>query len=229
MSIPFNHRYRDFLKNVCEKSKQDRNIATYFDLQYKENEKMSITMEKHPDNHIIVTLKFSVKTPIENIPYVPLELVQKIYSYVSYEYIHLSFKITFPEGYPFVPPKWTLMEENNNVSHSALQNITIRDYFLRLTTVHNEQYKRDEECVFNEYDKNVLATMSDSQRKRVIDHYYWSPAITIEKDVLYFVTRINHFDHILQTDIPFEEFASIETRKKKTYLPKASWKFIIQA
>jgi len=198
----FHHRYRKFTKNVSEKTKQTKNIASYFDLTFKENEHMSITLEAHPqnpDNSIVLSLKFSKKNPMENISNLPVELIQKIYSYVSHEYIHLSFMITFTDEYPFVPPVWSLMDEKNNVSSSMLytNNTTFRDYFQKLTLNHNEQYQPNLESIQSEHSEYSLADMSENQRRRILNHYHWSPAITIEKDVLSFLTRINHFEYLV--------------------------------
>jgi hypothetical protein len=198
----FNHRYRKFTNNVSEKTKQTKNIATYFDLSFKEKEHMSITLEKHPqnpENSIILSLKFSKKNPMENITNLPVELLQKIYSYVSHEYIHLSFMITFTDEYPFVPPIWSLMDEKNNVSSSMLylNDTTFRDYFQQLTLNHNERYQPNLESIQSEHSEYSLADMSENQRRRILNHYHWSPAITIEKDVLCFLTRINHFEYLV--------------------------------
>jgi len=165
---------------------------------------MCITLEahpQHPDNCIILYIKFYQKNPIANISIIPIELVQKIYSYVSHEYIHLSFMIKFTDEYPFVPPIWSLMDEKNNISSSVLyeNNITFRDYFQQLTQNHNEQYQRNQESILSEHDDETWANMSENQRKRIMDHYHWSPAITIEKDVLCFLMRINHFDYLVHS------------------------------
>jgi len=231
----FNNRFRNFLINVSRKSIPDINIATYFDLSHKENENISITLVKHPhqlyENCVILTVKYSKKIPIENISSIPIELIKKIYSYASCEYIDLSFMIKFPSDYPFSPPTWSLMKETNNVSFSALNNVTIRDYFQELATIHNEQYKRDAEC--NEYDKEKISLMNDLHRKRMVDYYYWSPAITIEKDVLSFIKRINHFNYILQPDYPFDKYSQIEKKIPIEGIlsnqTKPSWKFIVVA
>jgi len=53
-----------------------------------------------------------------------------------------------------------------------------------------------------EYEEEEISQMSDLQRKRRFDYYYWTPAITIEKDILCFIKRINHFQYILQPDFP---------------------------
>ena len=190
----FNHRFKSFLNNIS----QTKNIATYFDLTFKENEYMSITLEKHPqnpENSIILSLKFSKKNNMENISTIPLELLQKIYSYVSHEYIHLSFMVIFTNEYPFVPPIWSLMDEKNNISSSILytNNTTFRDYFQKLIQNHNERYQ----SILCEHGEYSLARMSENQRRRILNHYYWSPAMTIEKDVLCFLTRINHFDYLV--------------------------------
>ena len=190
----FNHRFKSFLNNIS----QTKNIATYFDLTFKENEYMSITLEKHPqnpENSIILSLKFSKKNNMENISTIPLELLQKIYSYVSHEYIHLSFMVIFTNEYPFVPPIWSLMDEKNNISSSILytNNTTFRDYFQKLIQNHNDR----NQSILCEHGEYSLANMSENQRRRILNHYYWSPAMTIEKDVLCFLTRINHFDYLV--------------------------------
>ena len=194
----FNHRFRSFLNNISEKTMQTKNIATYFDLTFKENEYMSITLEKHPqnpENSIILSLKFSKKKYMENISTIPLELLQKIYSYVSHEYIHLSFMVIFTNEYPFVPPIWSLMDEKNNISSSILytNNTTFRDYFQKLTQNHNERYQ----SILSEHGEYSLVNMSENQRRRILNHYHWSPAISIEKDVLCFLMRINHFEYLV--------------------------------
>jgi len=206
----------------------ERNIADYFDLPYQENEHMSITLKKHPkkpENCVLLTIKFSVKKSMENISTLPIELLHIIYSYVSYEYIQLTFMISFPVDYPFTPPTWSLEDEKNNLSYSALNHTTIRDYFQELTFVHNEQYRRSPKYTKyasrngsnaevsasysegrrrspEEYEEEEISQMSDLQRKRRFDYYYWTPAITIEKDILCFIKRINHFQYILQPDFP---------------------------
>ena len=204
----------------------ERNIAEYFDLTFQEKECMSITLKKHPnkpENCALLTVKYSLKNPIENISTIPIELLRIVYSYASHEYIQLTFMITFPVDYPFSPPTWSLEEEKNNLSFSALNHTTIYDYFQVFTSVHNEQYRRED----INHTEEELSIMSDFHRKRSIDYYYWSPAITIEKDILCFIKRINHFQYILQPDCPLEKYTSVE--KKTQYQTKPSWRFIVLA
>jgi hypothetical protein len=199
----FQHRFRKFIKNISEKSSQTKNIATYFDLTCKPNEHLSIILQKHPqksENCIVLSLEFIQKKPMEQLSLsLPMELIQKIYSYLSYEYIHVSFMITFTDEYPFVPPKWSLMDEKNNVSSSMLymNNITFRDYFQSMIESHNERFKCIQESILSEYNDEIWADMNENQRKRIMDHYHWSPVITIEKDVLCFLTRIHHFEYLV--------------------------------
>jgi len=206
----------------------ERNIAEYFDLPYQEKERMSITLKKHPikpENCVLLTVKYSLKNHIENIQSIPVELLRIVYSYASHEYIQLTFKIIFPVDYPFAPPTWSLEEEKNNLSFSALNHTTIRDYFQELTNVHNEQYRRNSEEI--NFTEEELSKMSDFHRKRTVDYYYWSPAFTIEKDILCFINRINHFQYILQPDCPLEKYTYVE--KKNEYQTKPSWRFIVLA
>ena len=53
------------------------------------------------------------------------------------------------------------------------------------------------ESILSDFDEETLANMCENQRKRIMNHYHWSPAITIEKDILGFLMRINHFDNLV--------------------------------
>jgi len=102
------------------------------------------------------------------------ELAMDLITDYLYSELRLKFKISFGPGYPFNQPTWSLVSVYSELDHDSSQygGMTLKDYYAYLVEMHNNSYIRD------------------------VGEGNWSPAITIDKDVLYFINRINHFDSI---------------------------------
>ena len=81
---------------------------------------------------------------------IPFELNCLILSYL-YEYSNATFKIHFPNDYPFKPTKWELIELKANIPTT----------YKKAVVWQNQSYLHS-----------------------------WSPAITLEKDILYMIENI---------------------------------------
>lgn len=196
MNSGFKFRYTQFVNNVNQKS-PDNNIADYFELNSKTDKIKSITVEKHPEqvNCIYVHIKCSSPSPIkaQNLSALPFELVKKIYDFVPNEYIHLTYMVTFCKHYPIVPPIWSFVKEEHDIMYPAMDNTKMAEYYKNMAKLHNSQYKLYTEL----HNLSPLITMTSELNQ----YGNWIPAITIEKDILNFILRINHFEHIMyETD-----------------------------
>ena len=175
-------------------------LVSYFQLN---NSNLSITLNRDMErNCCVLTVKYMVEQPMLELSNLPLELSKHIFSYYSHECVQLKYTISFPEFYPFEPPKWSL--DTIQSSASVCPSTTfLRDYYQDIVELHNEQYRRDVSignpvCVGQRVPD--VSEMSPERQERWAEHYYWSPAITIETDVLKFITRIYHFDYVFHND-----------------------------
>jgi hypothetical protein len=114
----------------------------------------------------------------KNTPYcpgfnLPPEIVSHILKYLIHR-IEIKTKIVYSLGYPFVPPIWFIQK----VRHTF--HIDLLDYYLEKVHQHNTAY------LTYLMDGTILS-----------EHGDWSPAISVEKDILYFLQKINHFDEVL--------------------------------
>ena len=82
--------------------------------------------------------------------------------------IDITFKITIPCSYPFTPPYWMLIRVKHNFVIE--QSLSLEEHYKFIIKIHNF-------C----NDKKI-----------------WSPATDIEKDILLFISRINHFEYLLE-------------------------------
>ena len=121
-----------------------------------------------PELEFIVN--FKSKQLCYNFPKLPINIISIIASY-SYSFISIETRIYFPNNYPFDPPIWRLVNVKTNINTS----IDLRSYYKYIVNNHNEIYK---------YKKK--------------NKYNYSPAITIDADLLYFIQRINHFEYITE-------------------------------
>ena len=80
--------------------------------------------------------------------------------------IVIDIKISFPSKYPFEPPRWMLQNIKTNIKP---KQIKLDKYYEYIIDKHNLSY---------------------SERDN------WSPLYTIEKDIIIFIERINHFEFI---------------------------------
>jgi hypothetical protein len=133
-------------------------------------------MEKESNtvNHCVFTVKYVTQnTPGHTTDFVglPKELCDMIATFSS-KMIQIKFKIIYPETYPFEPPTWSLIEEDDDMNHLP-RGFSLSEYYQDIVDRHNSQY-------------------NDS------GGFNWTPAIDIRVDTLSFIEKINHFDLISQ-------------------------------
>ena len=162
-------RCRDFTKAIG-----DTSIVEHLCIIPRKNEKISYMMEMFPEQRYNI---FSVKFVTQNTEglinnfKLPVELCSIIKSYSS-NFISLKFKIEYIGNYPFDQPIWSLVSEENDMTHLP-KGFVLSDYFHDLVERHNGQY-------------------SELSRG-----HNWSPAIDIRRDMINFILKINHFDMIV--------------------------------
>jgi len=158
-------------------------VTDYFGMQGNNRENLKINIDKvntDSNNGIYCTVTVEYKRKNNEVyetlhqsTQLPECVLANINDYAyNHDYIRLKFKITYPYNYPFEPPLWSMVSIDNTIKHDALAygGLTLTDYYSYLVEVHNRRYR-------------------DENRQ-------WYPNITVEKDVLMFLTRINHFDCI---------------------------------
>ena len=161
-------RFHDFTRLVGNTS-----IVDYLGIVPRKNEKLSFKMDMFPEERHCI---FSVNFVTQNAPTLkpsfnlPVELCDIINSYTS-NFISLKFKIQYHVNYPFQQPVWSLISEQNDMTHLP-KNIVLSEYYQDIVERHNGQYRE------------------------LSRGYNWSPAITIRTDMINFVMKILHFDTI---------------------------------
>ena len=84
--------------------------------------------------------------------------------------INLNFKISYPDMYPFRHPVWNLESASTSMECKLPNSISFYDYYKYLVDKKNNNYE-----TFN----------------------FWSPMLTMEKDILTFLSYLNHFEEIV--------------------------------
>jgi hypothetical protein len=145
-------------------------FADYFQLKKGLYEYIDIHNEV-VGSSIYLTIRYTKKTPCPLFK-LPPEMMAKIRSYLTYK-IELKLKIIYSSEYPFYPPIWFLKE----VTHTIPYQIDLTEYYCYKVNCHNSKY--------------VQNLMDDTYGSS------WTPAVFIEKDILMFIEKINHFDKML--------------------------------
>lgn len=161
-------RWTDYQKKM-----KNANIEDYFGILPQKNDTISFALTKE-SNHCVFTVKYVTQnTPNHSMDIVglPKELCDLIATFAS-KMIQIKFKITYPETYPFEPPIWSLMEEEDDMDHLP-KAFVLKDHYQDIVDRHNSQY--NDGGGFN-----------------------WTPAIDIRTDILSFIEKINHFELISQ-------------------------------
>jgi hypothetical protein len=244
MNRAFQSRFTYLLKNVngltnvqsfgdIPKSEIQRNLVKYFNLQYKETEmvSMNVDVDDSQENRMILSVEYRTKTPFLQLEGIPYDVSRLISSYIPYNKIQVKFAIFFPKEYPFCPPKWTLVEDLSNISGISNLIVPTKQYYQELVDVHNNQYKRSPDLDIDGSEPFPFTVSSPHEKSIHSDSYYWSPAHYIEKDLLNFILRINHFEYILQSpDLVVENYQERKptTKNMKTAKKFQPWKFILQ-
>lgn len=201
MNHAANHRFNHFINKVGHA----HGMANYFQL---DNSTFSMKLERdNAQQCCVLTVKYYVKNPMMHLTDFPVEVSDYIYTFYSHEFVQMTYHISFPDAYPFEPPKWSLDAMKLSTDIFPGVTISLRDYYQDMVELHNDQYRREITsgnpiCVFQ--DLPIVAEMSPEQQERWAESYYWSPAITVESDILKFITRIHHFEHIFRDDLPLD-------------------------
>ncbi len=156
-----------------EREFKDIDLANYYQLKVNldENESIHIKKDIHPDS-ILLTLRYERKDPCPLFD-LPDELNRIIASYL-HSHIEIQSKIEYSTNYPFVPPIWYM----KGLVHNIPNHVCLVDYYTRKIDQHNRIYNL-----------------------RVLGVHQWSPAISIEKDILLFLLKVNHFQEMLADPI----------------------------
>lgn len=145
-------------------------LARYYQLKKGLYESIEIDKEV-VDSSIHLTVCYRKRPPRIHFD-LPPELLGKIRSYLTYK-IEVKLKIHYSLDYPFAPPIWFLQ----GVTHTIPNQVDLTDYYCYKVNRHNSQY---------------VQYLVDG-----ISNTSWTPAIAIEKDILTFIQKINHFDEML--------------------------------
>ena len=97
----------------------------------------------------------------------PDELIEYIRDFLTYS-IEVQIRVHYPLQYPFVPPVWAMA----GVVHNLSQPVQL--YYYDKVNYHNHYY--------NLY---------------LFEMATWTPAISIETDILIFLQRIYHFEEMI--------------------------------
>ena len=121
-----------------------------------------------------LTIRYKKTSPflVFDLPY---ELNQLIHEYLIYV-IDLKINIKYSPSYPFSPPIWFLQ----SVNHNLHTQVCLLDYYSHKVNLHNQSY--------------VTYLLNGDWTRET----GWTPAITVEKDLLSFVQKIYHFDEVLE-------------------------------
>ena len=115
-------------------------------------------------NSIIININYYNKNNYTKFN-LPNEVNDIIYSFCE-NYIELKLKLECFDGFPFVSPKWSLIDIKHNLLNN---NINIKDYYLW-----------------------IIENMNHDNLERI----GWTPIYGFEKEILRFFVRINHFNYI---------------------------------
>jgi len=148
-------------------------LADFYQLN-KAYEKINIEKTVQSDS-ILLTITFTKTSPYVNFS-LPAELNKVINEYLDY-FIEIKINIKYWQSYPFTPPIWFLQ----GVRHNLETKVCLLDYYSYKVNQHNQSYTA---CISIGNHPNYIETA-------------WTPAITVEKDILSFVQKINHFDEVV--------------------------------
>jgi len=157
---------------------KDVDLASYFELQKNPFEHIEIHTEVQ-ENRVQLHIHYKKFAPPLKLS-LPPELIRLIGEYLSYS-ILVHAKIEYSSNYPFVPPIWFIEEVKHNIVRQEYGPFYLLNYYIGKLKDHNHQYNR------------YIMDQWNDLGNGLIDNSLWSPAITVEKDILVFLQRINHF------------------------------------
>ena len=141
----------------------------------KEYEKVYIQKKIYSDS-ILLSIQYKKSCPSLELN-LPDEMNEKIREYLIYD-IEIHLKIKYSPSYPFSPPIWFLQ----GVHHNLSTEINLFYYYSHKVSEHNKSY--------TDYIIRVGAHSPFVETS-------WTPAITVEKDILSFLQKIFHFDEVI--------------------------------
>jgi hypothetical protein len=155
-----------------EKEFKDINLSHYYQLKHGPDEGVEIEKDVK-EGSVLLTIRYKKKSSCPQLD-LPSEILSYINEYLNY-YIEIKTKITYSPNYPFSPPVWFIQEVNHNIPGQYY----MMDYYIYRVSQHNKSYNR-----------YVL---------KMEQPFYegWTPAISIDKDILSFIQKVNHFDEML--------------------------------
>jgi hypothetical protein len=157
-----------------EKEFKHVDMSSYYQLKNGPDEGVSIEKDVK-EGSVYLTIRYKKKNECPSLD-LPPELLSYISEYLNY-YIEIKTKITYSPNYPFAPPVWFIQE----VTHNIPGQFYMLDYYSYRVSQHNKSY--------NTY----LLKMQDPY----LYNEGWNPAISIDKDILSFIQKVNHFDEML--------------------------------
>lgn len=147
-------------------------LGTYYQLKQCPDESTTIQTSLHED-YVLLAIRYRRSTKPRNIG-LPLDMVRHIYGYLVYQ-VEIHAKIEYSTYYPFAPPIWYIETVQHNLPHTGYDKFYLLDYYIDKIHQHNHLYNR-----------------------LLLEGTQWNPAIRVEKDILLFVKRVNHFDEIVK-------------------------------
>jgi hypothetical protein len=154
----------------------DLDMAEYYQMN-KPYEKIDIKTEVHSD-YILLNIHYKKDCPILEFD-LPDELNKKIEEYLIYV-IEIKIKIKYSPSYPFSPPIWFLQV----VHHNLKTDVSLLDYYIYKVNQHNQSYT------------SYLLHLGNYIGQYEV--YGWNPGISVERDMLSFIQKINHFDEVIE-------------------------------
>jgi hypothetical protein len=149
-----------------EKEFKDIDLANYYKMNERPLEELHVHAQLK-ENTILLNIHYEKLAPLIEVE-LPPELIHLIGEFLSYT-IEIQTKIKYSTNYPFVPPVWFMENIHHTLKPRDYEPSCIVDYYVDKLNQHNQQYNR-----------------------RSINEQ-WSPAISVEKDILVFLQRVHHF------------------------------------
>jgi hypothetical protein len=155
-----------------EKNFKKVDLANYYQLKQCPDESTTIKTTLQ-SNTLLLAIRYQRSVTPQNIR-LPNEIIRHIYGYLLYQ-IELHTKIDYSIDYPFAPPIWYIESVQHNLPHTGYHPFYLLDYYIDKIHQHNRLYNR-----------------------LLLEGNQWTPAISVENDILLFVKRVHHFDEIMK-------------------------------
>jgi hypothetical protein len=171
-------RKRFFEKYLGSKVHSDKKIIYNLENQLNLDKNINIQYQYLNSKYDLLVIKFisppskiniSAKKFILNngLLNLPYEIVNHISKFMCIEYYCTLFiQLSYTIRYPYESPVWKLLDLKTNLKKNINEIIGIYNYWI---DIHNNMYEIN---------------------------YNWSGVITIDKDILYFIKKVNFFDEL---------------------------------